>query len=202
MADMLAEFIFFFAVIDPVGTVPVFLAVTRHHSEAEKRRIAFRAIAIAAVVLLFFVTAGELILRAMAIDLAAFEIAGGIVLFLFALTMIFGDSKPDEELKMGRDWGETAAFPVAIPSIASPGAMLAAVLLTENDVYGIGEQIVTSAIMLSVLGVALLFMLGASWVGRVIGNGGAIVVSRVMGLILASVAVESTLEGIKSYFGL
>ena len=202
MGAILAEFIFFFAVIDPVGTVPVFIAVTRRHSDAEKKRIAFRAVLIAAAVLLFFVVAGEMILRAMAIDLAAFEIAGGIVLFLFALSMIFGDSKPDEELKMAKDWGETAAFPLAIPSVAGPGAMLAAVLLTENDTHGFGEQILTSLIMLSVLTLVLVFMLAAGPIGRAIGNSGAIIVSRIMGLILASVAVNSTLEGIRTYFEL
>ena len=88
MGPILAEFIIFFAVIDPFGTLPVFLSVTRQHTEAEKRRIAVRAVVIAAAVLLFFVIAGELILRAMAIDLAAFEIAGGIVLLLFALFLL------------------------------------------------------------------------------------------------------------------
>ncbi len=202
MGAILAEFIFFFAVIDPVGTVPVFISITRQHTAEEKKRIAVRAILIAAAVLLFFVVVGEMLLNAMAIELAAFEIAGGIVLFLFALSMIFGDSKPDEELKMAKHWGETAAFPLAIPSIAGPGAMLAAVLLTENDTHGFGDQLLTSVIMLSVLGLALVSMLAAGWIGRVIGNSGAIIVSRVMGLILASVAVNSALEGIKTYFEL
>jgi multiple antibiotic resistance protein len=202
MGPILAEFIFFFAVIDPIGTVPVFISVTKNHTEAEKRRIAFRAFLIASFVLLFFVVGGEVILRAMEVELPAFEIAGGIVLLIFALSMIFGESKASEELKMAKNWGETAAFPLAIPSIASPGAMLAAVLLTENDVNGFGEQALTSAIMLSVLALAFVFMLAAGWIGRLIGNSGAIIVSRIMGLILASVAVSSTLKGIKIYFEL
>ena len=202
MGPILAEFIFFFAVIDPIGTVPVFISVTKNHTEAEKRMIAFRAFLIASFVLLFFVVGGEVILRAMEVELPAFEIAGGIVLLIFALSMIFGESKASEELKMAKNWGETAAFPLAIPSIASPGAMLAAVLLTENDVNGFGEQALTSAIMLSVLALAFVFMLAAGWIGRLIGNSGAIIVSRIMGLILASVAVSSTLKGIKIYFEL
>jgi len=86
-----------------------------------------------AIILLFFVIAGELILTAMAIPLEAFQIAGGIVLFLFALTMIFGESKPGADTRLAEGRTETAIFPLAVPSIASPGAMLAAVLLTENE---------------------------------------------------------------------
>ena len=95
---------------------------------------------------------------------------------------------------------ERAVFPLAVPSIASPGAMLAAVLLTKNDVYTIPEQALTTLAMLAVLVVTLVFMLGANFIQRIIGNSGASIISRVMGLILASVAVANVLEGIKVYF--
>lgn len=137
----------------------------------------------------------------MSIPLPAFQVAGGIVLFLFALTMIFGESKPDEEVKLVRDHHETAVFPLAVPSIASPGAMLAAVLLTENNRYSIWEQAQTVSMMMAVLVVTYLLMLVAGQVNRLIGTSGASVVSRVMGLILASVATANTLTGIKLYFG-
>ncbi|MCA9027261.1 MAG: MarC family protein [Planctomycetaceae bacterium] len=202
MNDYVATFIFFLAVIDPVGTVPVFLAVTRGYDGQHKRRIAIRAALISASILMFFVIAGEPILTAMDIPLSAFQIAGGIVLFLFALTMIFGESKPEEEVKMATSGNETAVFPLAVPSIASPGAMLAAVLLTENARFNLWEQAQTSAIMLSVILLALGLMLAASWVHRLIGDSGASIISRVMGLILASVAVSSVLSGIKEYFEL
>jgi multiple antibiotic resistance protein len=200
MSDIIATFIFFFAVIDPIGTVPVFIAVTSRYDDRMKRQIAIRAILISALVLIFFVVAGELILTAINIPLAAFEIAGGIVLFLFALSMIFGDSKPEEEIKLATSGHETATFPLAVPSIASPGAMLAAVLLTENDQFSISEQVETTIIMIAVLLVVLILMLNATRVHRLIGNSGASIVSRVMGLILASVAVSSVLAGIKQYF--
>jgi multiple antibiotic resistance protein len=202
MIDYISIFIFFFAVIDPIGTIPIFIAVTSGHNDKEKRKIALIATLAAAGVLIFFVIAGELILSAMDIPLSAFQIAGGIILFLFALTMIFGESKPEEELKLVRDVSETAIFPIAIPSLASPGAMLAAVLLTENAKYSIFEQLQVTATLLCVLLMALIFMLGASWIHRFIGNSGASVISRVMGLILASVATSNTLEGIKIYFAL
>ena len=200
MIDFIATFIFFFAVIDPIGSVPVFIAVTSQFDEQAKRRIAVKATLVAGAILLFFVVAGEVILTAMAIPLSAFQIAGGIVLFLFALSMIFGESKPEEEVKMVTSETETAVFPLAVPSIASPGAMLAAVLLTENHRFNPWEQVQTAAIMLSVLLVVLALMRAASWVFRLIGNGGASIISRVMGMILAAAAVSSILEGIKGYF--
>lgn len=202
MIDITAVFVFFFAVIDPIGTVPVFIAVTRHEDEHSKRRIAIRAALTSAAILTFFVVAGELILSAMDIPLAAFEIAGGIVLFLFALTMIFGDSKPEQEVELAMQGSNTAIFPLAVPSIASPGAMLAAVLLTENAQYSVVEQAATLVTMFAVLLVALVLMLAATRIHRIVGDAGASVISRVMGLILASVATASALDGIKAYFGI
>jgi multiple antibiotic resistance protein len=202
MQEFIATFIFFFAVIDPIGTVPVFIAVTTPYKEQDKARIAVKAALISAMILVFFVVAGELILTAIEIPLSAFQIAGGIVLFLFALTMIFGDSKPEEEVKMIKPRMETAVFPLAVPSIASPGAMLAAVLLTENHRFNLLEQVMTTASMLCVLLVAMILMLAASKVHRLIGDSGASIISRVMGLILASVAITNVLAGIKDYFSI
>ena len=202
MSELIPIFVFFFAVIDPIGTVPVFIAVTRGYEEADKRKIAIKAVFVSAMILLFFVIAGEPILNAMGIELSAFRVAGGIVLFLFALTMIFGDSKPEEEMKMVRKASETAIYPLAVPSIAGPGSMLAAVLMTENARFDIPEQAVTTAVMFAVLSVTLVLLLGATFVHRLIGDSGASIISRVMGLILASVAVSAVLGGIKAYFEL
>ena len=202
MIDFVATFIVFFAVIDPIGTVPVFVAVTAGHDTAATRKIAVQATIVSALILLFFVIAGELILDAIGIPLPAFQVAGGIVLFLFALTMIFGEGKPEEELKLVRPAKDTAVFPLSVPSIASPGAMLAAVMQTENEVFNLAQQLQVTSMMLAVLVVVLVLMLGASFVIRLIGDSGASVISRVMGLILASVAVESVLSGLKIYFSI
>lgn len=201
MIDILAVFITFFAVIDPIGTIPVFIAVTDQYDAKTKRRVALLATIVSAGVLLFFVVMGELILNALAIPLPAFQISGGIVLFLFALTMIFGDSKPDEEIKLlENSHRETAIFPLAVPSIASPGAMLAAVLLTKNAVYSVWEQVQTALVMLSVLLLAYILMLLAGVITKVIGSSGASVVSRVMGLILSSIAITNILAGFTDYY--
>ncbi|KGJ93980.1 multiple antibiotic resistance (MarC)-related protein [Colwellia psychrerythraea] len=202
MIDYVSVFIFFFAVIDPVGTIPVFIAVTSRFDDKVKRKIALQAVVAATGILLFFMIAGEVILTAIDIPLPAFVIAGGIILFIFALTMIFGESKPDEEVGLVRNDSETAIFPLAVPSLASPGAMLAAVLLTENSNFTILQQVQTAGVMISVLFIAFIFMLTASWIHRFIGSSGASIVSKVMGMILAAVATNSVLSGIKLYFSL
>jgi multiple antibiotic resistance protein len=200
MIDLTGVFISFFAVIDPIGTVPVFIAVTRGYQKKEKIKIAFKAAFVAAGILLFFVVAGGPILKAMSIPLSAFQISGGVVLFLFALSMIFGESKPEEETRLVKSQNETAIFPLAVPSIAGPGAMLAAVLLTDHAQFGLLEQVQTISMMLLVLVVALALMLASNLFDRVIGNAGASVISRVMGMILTSVATHNVLKGLSAYF--
>ena len=201
LIDYLAVFITFFAVIDPIGTVPVFIAVTDHYSDKLKRKIALWAALVSACVLVFFVVAGEYILRALDIPLPAFQISGGIVLFLFALNMIFGESKPEHEVHLlDKSHRDTAIFPLAVPSIASPGAMLAAVLLTKNSVYSVWQQAQTVLVMLSVLVLVYVLMLLAGRINRVIGSSGASIVSRVMGLILSAVATTNILAGLTDYF--
>lgn len=203
MIDFLAVFITFFAVIDPIGTVPVFIAVTDQYDAKTKRRVALLATFVSACVLLFFLVVGEIVLTALSIPLSAFQISGGIVLFLFALNMIFGDSKPDEEIKLLQDsHKETAIFPLAVPSIASPGAMLAAVLLTKNSIFTIWEQMQTALVMLSVLVLVYVLMLLAGFINRLVGSSGASVISRVMGLILSSVATTHILAGLSEYYKL
>ncbi len=202
MTELLTTFIYFFAVIDPIGSVPVFIAVTNGFSLEEKKATALKAVVVSGIVLLFFIIVGELILDAINIPIPAFQIAGGVVLFLFALTMIFGESKADEEIKSINKVTETAIFPLAMPSIASPGAMLAAVLLTKNSEFNFWEQLQSSIAMVSVLIVVLVLLLLSNKVYKLIGNGGANIISRVMGLILSSIAANNIIEGIKESFNL
>lgn len=136
----------------------------------------------------------------MGVPLLAFQISGGIILFLFALTMVFGESKPEEEVRAAKKVEDAAIFPLATPSIAGPGAIMAVVLLTENGRHSILDQIFTSFMMLVIVFITYLMMLGAGWLFKYIGEVGASVVSRVMGLILASIAATNILHGIKEYF--
>lgn len=207
MLSILAtQFVILWAVIDPVGTVPVYLSQTGHMTAAQKRIVAIKAVSIAFAILLFFLIIGQILLEAMQIPLPAFQAAGGLVLLLFALTMIFGEGKPNSETKMldenldRSQLAATAVYPLAVPSIASPGAMMAIVMLTDNNRYAVMEQAITAGIMFVVLLATLILLLGANLIHRVIGNVGASIISRVMGLILASVAVANLLEGIQKFY--
>ncbi|MEM9251503.1 MAG: MarC family protein [Planctomycetota bacterium] len=200
MIDVVATFIFFFAVIDPIGTVPVYIAIAERQDAIMRRRIALMGAAAAAGILLFFVVLGQLILTALNIPLSAFQIAGGVVLFLFALSMIFGESKPEEEIRAIERSTDSAIFPLAVPSIASPGAIMGAVLRTENTSVTFWHQVQVTIVMLGVVGLTCVFMLAGSYILKIIGHAGASIVSRVMGLILASVATANILDGVKSFF--
>lgn len=120
MIAILTTIFFIFAVIDPIGTIPVYLEATKEFDLVHKRKIAIRASLIAFGILLFFIVIGQLILEGMSVSLNAFQISGGVILFLFALTMIFGDGKPDQEERKITDYKHVTIFPIAIPSIASP----------------------------------------------------------------------------------
>lgn len=202
LSELLTSFITFFTVIDPIGTIPVFIAVTASQDLEEKRKTARKAALVAAGVLLFFIVLGELVLNAIDIPLATFQIAGGIVLFLFALTMIFGESKPEGEITHADSQDDKAVFPLAMPSLASPGAILAAILLTENSQHGILDQSLTALTMLITVFLAWILMALSTKIFKYIGNSGAAIISRIMGLILSAVAVSNILEGFTVYFGL
>ena len=188
------------AVIDPIGSIPVYLTKTVGLSVEDRRKIALKAVMISAGILIFFLIAGQALLEAMQIPLTAFQIAGGLVLLLFALTMIFGEGKPEQEIRLSSNLTELAVYPLAVPSISSPGAMMAIVLLTDNHRFSLFDQTMTTLIMLSVLLITYLLFLAANRIQRWIGNTGAAVISRVMGLILAAVAINNMLVGIRDFF--
>ena len=198
--SLVVQFVVLWAVIDPIGSVPVYLTKTIGLPLEDRRKIALNAVLISAGILLFFLVAGQALLEAMQIPLTAFQIAGGLVLLLFALTMIFGEGKPEQEMKMTASLSELAVYPLAVPSIASPGAMMAIVLLTDNHRFSFDDQLITALIMLSILFITYLLFVIANRIQRVIGNTGAAVISRVMGLILAAVAVNNMLVGIRDFF--
>ena len=190
---LIRDFVILFATIDPLGTLSIFLALTVHLTAREKRRVAIRAIAYAAMILVAFVVVGQIILSLMEIRLASFAVAGGIILFLFGVQMIFGSGATDpSSMEEGHD---VAVFPLAVPSIASPGAILAVTLLTDNDQFSITVQAGTSIMMLVVLAITLLLLLGADHIHRVIGDQGARILVRLLGMMLAALAVEMILEG-------
>jgi len=205
--NLVNEFVMMWVLIDPIGTVPVFLLATRGMPQAQRQRIAIRSTCIAAGILLFFNLGGQVFLQALGIPLTTFQIAGGIILFLFALTMVFGEpitKQSQEEVEEATDERvrSLAVYPLAIPAIASPGAMLGAVLLTDTEPFNLVDHLEDVAVILVVLAITLAFMLAARHVIRFLGDSGVNVIGRIMGLILAAVAVDSVLVALARFFSI
>lgn len=204
MIELFRQFTLLFTIIDPIGSVPVFIAITAGVDSALRKRIALRACAISAGVLLGAIYLGQYLLEGIGISLAAFRIAGSIVLFLFALDMIFGESKPESEVhdaeRARQKAMDLAVYPMAIPSIAGPGSILAVIVLTDNSRHSLINQTVTAVLMLFVVGIVFACMLLANRIHRIIGDVGASIVSRLMGLITAAIAADGVLGGLREYF--
>ncbi|TLX51539.1 MarC family protein [Pseudoalteromonas ruthenica] len=190
---VLHDFLIIWATIDPIGTMALFAALTANLTDKERRVTAFKTITYAALILIGAIAVGQLLLGAMGINLLSFQVAGGVILFLFGLQMIFSDNSPD---KTGEPLHDISVFPLAIPATASPGAILAVILITDNNVYSIQEQLITAATMLAVLVVTLVLLLLSGRIIRIIGNGGASLLTRIMGMILAALSVEFIMEAI------
>jgi len=200
MNEIFTTILFLIAVIDPLGSVPVYLEATKQLDKTYRKRVAIRASIIAFFILLLFIVVGQIVLDGMDVSLDAFQISGGVILFLFALTMIFGDGKPESEKHLIKDYKHVTIFPVAIPSIASPGAIMAVVLMTDNNLYNIQQQALTTFLVFIVIGATCLLLLAANKVKERVGEYGITVVSKIMGLILASYAVQSILSGLRDFF--
>jgi multiple antibiotic resistance protein len=189
----IADFLTFFTTVDPVGTLTIFVGLTASAPAKERARIARRAVGYSALILVGFILIGQLFLGSIGIRLAAFQLAGGIIFFLFGLQMVFGSgaaaASPAEA--EGQD---IAIFPLAVPSIASPGAILAAVVLTDNREFSIAEQATTTGLLLAVLGITLIVLLQANRIYGLLGKAGSNLLVRVMGMVLAGLAVEMILE--------
>jgi multiple antibiotic resistance protein len=191
------DFVTLFVVINPVGNVPLFIAIAGRESVERQRRIAIHAAMVAAVILILFIALGQLLLDALGIGLASFQVAGALVLLILALRMVLEEPRlapPEADTA----YGNVAVFPLAMPFIAGPAAIMAVILLTDNNVYSLGLQVETTVIMLLVVAITYACLASAEMVQRLLGVTGANVVSRVMGLILAAVAVQSLIGGLRN----
>ncbi len=185
-----------FVVIDPIGSIPIFLHATANLAARERRKVAVVAVAVALLVLVLFLYGGQYALEAMHIGIPAFRIAGASILFIFALQMIFSGHHQGGAAEATRTPTEIAVFPVAMPSIATPGALLAVVLLTDNNRFSLAEQSVTAGLMAGVLFAVLLALLLAGRIQRYLGVAGIMVVTQIMGLVLASLSVQQVIDGV------
>ena len=203
--EVLKFFVLFFVVVEPVTLVPLFAAMTEGEDEAYRRQMALKAVCIAGIVLLVFAVGGAGFLKVMGISIDAFRIAGGIMLFLIALEMVFARESgtrttPDEKVE-GKRRKDVSVFPLAFPFIAGPGA-LAIVLLTFGAARG---DLALSAglfgAVVAVLVITYLLMRLTPVVMRVMGVTGGNVVNRLSGVVLAALAVQFIITGITNTFG-
>ncbi len=174
------------ATIDPVGTLALFVALTPALDKPAKRRAARNALLYSGAILVASILVGQVILTAMHVRLISLQLAGGLILFLLGLKMVFGghfETTPEA----GHD---LAVFPLAVPAIANPGSIMACVLLTDNDTYSFAVQAGTTAILLAVLGVTYLLMRLGEPIYRILGNSGTAILTRGIGMILSALSVE------------
>lgn len=199
-ANLIDSFVIFGVVIDPIGTAVIFAALTHDWSPREQRDAAVRGVSVAAILFLVFALAGEPLLQALGISLAAFHIAGGILLFLLAIDMAFArpsgihaPTPPEREEARRRD--DVAVFPLAFPLLAGPGALTSTVLLVGRAGTPLAGAVVVGALAV-VLGLTLAALLSAARLSHLLGITGANVISRVLGLVLAALAAQFVLDGL------
>lgn len=197
------EFVTLFVILDPVATVPIFLSVTAGLDRFTSLRVAFYALGVAFLILLFFIVVGQSLLSALHIPMASFQMAGSIVLLLFGIKMVLG-KVTEEAMSLPADATplQRAIFPLAVPGIAGAGAILTVVLLTDNKVRTFAEQTATTLIMAACLAIFFVIYATAGAVFRLLGKPGVEIVSRVFGLILCSIAVTGLIVALKISFSL
>jgi multiple antibiotic resistance protein len=191
----------FFATIGPLDVAPVFAAMTPSATPRDRRRMALRGTAIAAAILLAFALIGDLLLVGLGISMAALRVAGGILLLLIAIDMVFArtsgsTSTTEEETREGASKADVSVFPLATPLIAGPGAMGATILLMADADGDLLRQGVIVMMLLAVLVITLAALLLASQLQRYLGVTGLHVISRVFGVLLAALAVQFMFDGI------
>ena len=198
----ITAFISFFVVVDPFGTSAVFVSLTQKLDKEIQKKIAFKAVSIAIAILIIFCMIGDALLHYMHVSLSAFRVTGGLLLFVTAFRMIMGFHDPDQlesENTAYKDQSSIAVFPLAIPLLAGPGTITAALLFTAEAQTTSDYTIVITTIIL-VQGIALLSLLGAGKIAGFFGPTGNSIIARIMGILLAAMAVQFVADGIKGLF--
>lgn len=189
--------------LDPPGLAPIFLSLTRGMTDAERRQVAIRACLIAFCIMAFFGMAGDVVLKALGVSLPAFRIAGGLLLFWIAFEMVF--ERRNERKQNTADIAITqdhirnvAAFPLAIPLMAGPGALTAMMLLAGRAEGNMGMLALLALICGLVILSCLAVFLAATPIARLLGVTGNVVLTRLLGVILAALAVQFVIDGIRA----
>lgn len=196
--DLLATtFVTLLVVIDPVALGPIFVALTAGMGAAERRRVALRAIVIAWGLLTLFGVGGEALLGVIGIGMPAFRISGGMLLFLMAVDMLFERRSERREKQTATIRADPSVFPLATPLIAGPGALAAIILLSSEHSGDFAALALIHGVMVLVLGITWLVFLAGGWIERALGHTGVVVVTRLLGILLAALAVQFVLDGLR-----
>jgi multiple antibiotic resistance protein len=201
----LSSFITFFVVIDPPGCAPIYAGLTKGASPAQARSMALRATGIATIILLVFALFGQELLNALHIELNSFRIAGGLMLFFIAFDMVFEKRTQRREQRAEKiaatpEIEDVSVFPMAMPMLAGPGA-IAAVMLLMNEAKGWAEMGQILAALAAVLVITAAALVAAGPLIRLLGDKVEAVITRVLGVLLAALAAQYVIDGLKGSFG-
>jgi multiple antibiotic resistance protein len=193
----------FLVVIDPPGCAPIFAGLTAEATAVHRRSMAIRSVLVASGILLFFGLLGEDLLRALGISLSAFRIAGGIMLFLIAIDMVFEKRTERREHRAqevsAREAEDISVFPMAIPMIAGPGSIASVMLLMARS-DGLSETLLVLGALTSTLALTLIALLLAGPLMRLLGHRMEAMITRILGVILAALAAQFVIDGVERSF--
>ena len=199
----ISAFVTFFVVIDPPGCAPIFASLTSGAPAAHRRAMAVRSVLVASGILFAFALVGEAFLKGLGVSLDAFRIAGGIMLFLIALEMVFEKRTERRENRaqdvLAHEHEDISIFPMGIPMIAGPGSIASAMLSTSRA-NGIAEDLAVLGALASILALTLAALLAAGPIMRLLGNRLEAMITRVLGVILAALAAQFVIDGVKASF--
>ncbi|MXP47600.1 NAAT family transporter [Altererythrobacter luteolus] len=201
----ISAFITLFVVIDPPGCAPIYAGLTKGATPAQARSMAIRACVIAAIILLIFALFGEQLLAALHIELDSFRIAGGFMLFWIAFEMVFEKRTQRREERADKvaatpEVEDVSVFPMAMPMLAGPGA-IAAIMLLTNEAEGDAETLVVLGALGAVLLLTMLALIAAGPLIRLLGDRVEAVITRLLGVLLAALAAQYVIDGLKGSFG-
>ena len=199
-----SAFITLFVVIDPPGCAPIYAGLTKQASAVQARNMALRAVGIAATILLVFAFFGEALLGALHIELDAFRIAGGLMLFFIAFEMVFEKrtqrrTERADKISADPEIEDVSVFPMAMPMLAGPGA-IAAIMLLMNEADEPGDKAAVFAALVLVLALTAAALVAAGPLIRLLGDKVEAVVTRLLGVLLAALAAQYVIDGLRGAF--
>ncbi|MFO6446900.1 MarC family protein [Erythrobacter sp. NE805] len=202
----LSAFVTLFVVIDPPGCAPIYAGLTKGASAAQARSMALRAVGIAGAILLVFALFGQELLGALHIELNSFRIAGGLMLFFIAFDMVFEKrtqrrEERAEKIAQTPEIEDVSVFPMAMPMLAGPGA-IAAVMLLMNEANGLPQSLEVLAALVAVLAITAAALLAAGPLIRLAGDKVEAVITRLLGVLLAALAAQYVIDGLKGSFAI